>query len=445
MSLFKSIKGRRRTRRFQFAFLVEPALESRVLMTTMPSYGMYPMNYSPDEWLEKVTADVQVAVRYDYLGNRPHLLFNSFGINKTDSLNNHDSSVPFIISGSTTGPATIEITDSRGLVTTTPTQGGMFSHVRFESTVDIPPGGDVKIKVRVLTKGGKEIAEASASDKVVAEDVRMADELFNLRPAALKFGRDQAMHLTDKVIDDYFTEQKVLDLALEIVEANPDGPGLLQTVDDLRNVRIAGMKTVARNFAGQAAEDALDFALKGDMQIYRFKATSKHPAFPGFAAGIAEMRNGIDFLHPKVGLALGNLPGLDDLDRIVTQNSPDDIKLLFGTIQPVVSVSAPIKFEGATLGSIEATGTGVSINDLSEGRLNGSTSIPNLKVTSSMGYSREVDQDVFGIARLRCLFKFNISGQVEMQSNPSGETESLFDHRTRDTTFTIDGGAQFRF
>jgi hypothetical protein len=73
----------------------------------------------------------------------------------------------------------------------------------------------------------------------------------------------------------------------------------------------------ARNFAGQAAEDALDFALKGDMQIYRFKATSKHPAFPGFAAGIAEMRNGIDVLHPKVNLALGNLPGLDDLDRIV--------------------------------------------------------------------------------------------------------------------------------
>jgi hypothetical protein len=54
----------------------------------------------------------------------------------------------------------------------------------------------------------------------------------------------------------------------------------------------------------------------------------------------------------------------------VTQNSPDDIKLLFGTIQPVVSVSAPIKFEGATLGTIGATASGVSIDDLSEGRLN---------------------------------------------------------------------------
>ena len=316
--------------------------------------------------------------------------------------------------------------------------GGPFSFQRIESTQDIAPGGEVKIQVRVLTKGGKKIAEASASDTVVAEDVRTADELFNLRPAALQLGRDQAMQLTDRAIDGYFTEQKVIDLALEMVEANPDGPGLLQTIDDLRNVRIAGIKAVARSFAGQAAEDALDLALKGDMQIYRFKATSKNPAFPGFAAGIAEMRNGIDILHPNVSFGLGNLPNLNDLDRIATQNSPDDIKLLFGTIQPVISVSAPIKFEGATLGSIAATASAVTINEMSEGRINGSTNIPNLNVSSSLGYSREVDRDVLGIARLRGLFKFNIRGQVQMQSNPSGETESLFDHRTQDTMFRVD-------
>lgn len=422
---------------------VEPALESRVLLTTTMGYGMYPMTYSPDEWLENVQGSVQVEVRYDYFGTGPVLVFNSLGTDETDPLNDHDSTVPFIISGSTTGPATLEITDSHNMVKSLPLPGGPFSFQQFESTRNIPPGFEVAVKVRVLTKGGKEATKASASDTVVSEDVRMADELFKLRPLALHQARTQAMHQSDRMIDNYFTDEKIFEIALEIVSKNPNGPGLQQTIDDLKNVRIAAIKATAGSFLGQAAENAMDFTLKGDLQIYRFKATSMNPAFPGFAAGVAEIRNGIDILHPNVSLGWGSLPDLDDLDRIASLNSTDDIKTLFGSIRPVVSVGAPIKFDGVTFGSIGASASGVTIGDLMKHGTDGTTRIPNLTVGSSLQYSRKVEQDLFGVGRLRGVFNFNIGGHVQMQPNESGETYRLFDHRTKDTGITIRSTFQY--
>jgi len=400
-------------------------------------YGMYPMTYSPDEWLEKVQGSVQVEVRYDYFAMGPFLVFNSLGTDKTDPLNEHDSTVPFIISGSTTGPARLEFTDSSNKVTTNELSGGPFSFQRFESTRGILPGGEVRIKVRLLTKGGKEISQASATDTVISEDVLMADELFKLRPIALQQARTQAMHQSDRMIDNYFTDDRIREIALEMVSKNPDGPGLLQTIEDLRTVRIATIKATAADFLGQAAENAMDLTLKGDLQVYQFKATSKNPAFPGFSAGVAEIRNGIDILHPNVSLGWGNLPDLNDLDRIASLNSVNDIKLLFGRIQPVVSVGAPIKFGGATFGSIDAEASGVSVEDLLKAKIDGNTMMPNLKVGSSLRYSRELEQDLFGIGRLRGVFNFDISGHVQMQSNQSGAAYPLFDHRTRDTGFII--------
>jgi hypothetical protein len=222
----------------------------------------------------------------------------------------------------------------------------------------------------------------------------------------------------------------LLNLALEMSADNPDGPGYLEILENLRQVVIPAMRTELRSYFDLAAESLVDEVLKGDMQIYRFKATAQNPGWPGFRAGIAEVRNGIDVSELTLGLGLSNMPSGSELFDIAKDGDYDSLDELFSGVKPNVSLEAPIKFAGTVHGSISAEGTGVTIGEMLRGDLHGSITQPGLKVKSAIAYEREIDRDIFGYGRFRGLFRFNISGSVSHQFAPNGTPRDLFDHST---------------
>jgi hypothetical protein len=150
---------------------LEPALESRVVLSTTTAPTVPPTG-RPDDWRENVIGGVEARVDYNDFTVGPYLVFLPDPIAQTSSLNIHDSAVPFVIDGFVSGPALLEITNSRNDVTYVPISGaGIFQQFYSDSTVDKLPGDAVTIRARLLTPLGRVIDSTSASDTVLGEDV----------------------------------------------------------------------------------------------------------------------------------------------------------------------------------------------------------------------------------------------------------------------------------
>ncbi|MFN9719118.1 MAG: hypothetical protein ACK58L_10515 [Planctomycetota bacterium] len=262
---------------------------------------------------------------------------------------------------------------------------------------------------------------------MAVENLKIADELIRLKPKALELIAEQSEEQSQQLIDSIFTEESILEHAQQQHALNPDGPTVGQIIEQINETQLPALQEQLEELFSNTAEKSLDLLLKGDMQIYQFKAASTDKRFPEFVKGMREMRNGIDISSTKFEFGYGVMP---DVKSFKNRNQPSDFIHLFDKLQPTASISAPIKYDGLVVGSIGANLSGVSFEDWTTRPLDQIEKL-DLSVSSSIGYKRswDIDQMIFD-HRYRADFELKIERGVKMTPIESGEIVPKYWHDT---------------
>jgi hypothetical protein len=392
-----------------------------------PAYG-YLYGYPQDD---HITANATIRPIGGELLFGTFLVYNSSVAESAISVHNHDSAVPFDIRGSSNGPVRITITDSNGIPRPSVLHnGGEFGFIHIDTTMGKGIGAPVTVKVKVETLTGRNLLDAEGTDKVVGEELEIAKELVRLRPKAFQLVQSQAKQQSQSIIKGYFTEERILAHAQELHGQNPTGPSVGEIVDEINETHLPAMQTQLAILFSNAGNKSVELLMKGDWQVYRFKAAETSKTFPEFAKGMREVQNGIDMTETKLKFGLDTLP---DFDSFKNWNQPSDFRNLFNQLQPTAEISAPIKFEGNVLGSIGATASGVSFQDLAEQPL---SAIERLDLSASAGirYERGWDVDtMFWGSRFRAKFGLGIEGSMKMTPIDNGQRVPRFWEETENS------------